>query len=62
MQERIEHIFKFMEYDYLTDAQMDLVVSFESQFENRGSLSDKQIEVLESIFKQAAGKVEWSRW
>lgn len=59
--ERIESIFQLMEYDELTDAQHDLVISFENQFKRRGNLSDKQYEILENIFEQAAGKVEWSR-
>lgn len=58
--ERIRHIFKFMEYDELTDSQMNLVVSFEKQFQRSGRLSDRQIEILEDIFQQAAEKVEWS--
>ena len=52
--DRIEHIFKFMEYDQLTDAQHSLVESFEEQFERRGSLSDRQVEILEDIFERAA--------
>jgi hypothetical protein len=52
--DRIEHIFKFMEYDELTDAQHSLVESFEEHFERRGSLSDRQVEILEDIFERAA--------
>jgi len=52
--DRIEHIFKFLEYDQLTDAQHSLVESFEEQFERRGSLSDRQVEILEDIFERAA--------
>jgi hypothetical protein len=54
--DRAEHIFKFMEYDQLTDSQHDLVLDFENQFERRGWLSDRQMEILEDIFKQAAEK------
>ena len=54
MQDRIEHIFKFMEYDQLTDAQHDLVMSFEEQFKNKDYLSERQIEILEDIFRKAA--------
>jgi hypothetical protein len=54
IKDRIEHIFKFMEYDQLTDAQHSLVESFEEQFERRGSLSDRQVEILEDIFERAA--------
>lgn len=53
MKERIEHIFKFMEYDNLTDAQHDLIISFEKQFRQRGSLSERQVEILEDIFEKA---------
>ena len=51
--ERIEHVFKFMEYDNLSDAQHDLVESFEEQFQRRGSLSERQVEILEDIFEKA---------
>jgi len=52
--DRAEHIFKFMEYDQLTDSQHDLILDFETQFERRGWLSDRQMDILEDIFKQAA--------
>jgi hypothetical protein len=52
--DRIEHILQFMEYDQLTDAQHALVESFEEQFERRGSLSPRQLEILEDIFYRAA--------
>ena len=52
--ERIEHIFKYMEYDNLSDAQHDLIISFENQFQAKGHLSDKQYEILEDIFKRVA--------
>ena len=52
--ERIEHIFKFIESDNLSEAQVDLVISFEEQFQRRGRLSERQLEVLEDIFKQVA--------
>lgn len=48
--DRIEHIFKFMAYDNLSDAQHDLIISFEEQFKRRGSLSERQVEILEDIF------------
>ncbi len=59
--DRIKSIFLLMEYDELTDAQHDLVISFEDQFNRRGSLSERQAEILEDIFEKAAGRVEWSR-
>ena len=54
MQDRIKHIFQFMEWDQLTDAQHDLVISFEDQYKLRGDLSDKQLDILEDIFRRAA--------
>ncbi len=54
MSERIEHIFKYMEYEAINDAQHDLVIKYESFYDRNGYLSDAQLEVLESIFKQAA--------
>jgi hypothetical protein len=51
--EKIEMMFKLMGYDYLGDAQMNLVLSYEKQFESKGYLSEPQFYVLESIFKQA---------
>jgi hypothetical protein len=51
---RIDHIFNYMEYDYLTDSQHDLLVSFEEQYDRKGSLSDDQYEILEDIFKKVA--------
>lgn len=50
---RIKHLIKYMEYDYLTDAEHDLVVSFEEQFENKGALSYKQLQILEQINSRA---------
>ena len=59
--DRIKSIFQLMEYEELTDDQHKLIVSFEEQFNHRGSLTPRQYEILESIFEQAASKVEWSR-
>ena len=59
--ERIASIFLLMEYDELTESELDLVISFESQFNDGKRLSDKQVEILEEIFKRAAGRIEWSR-
>jgi hypothetical protein len=56
MEERIKHIFKYMEWNSLTESQHDLIVSFEDQFNRRGYLTDRQNEILEDIFKQAAEK------
>lgn len=51
--ERIKILFQLMEWDYITDDQHRLLESFESQFEKRGDLSDKQLEIMESINQQA---------
>lgn len=59
--DKTKMMFDLMEYDYLTDAQHDLVISFNEQFHKRGNLSDRQFEILEDIFKKAAESVEWSR-
>ena len=61
MEDRIKHIFKFMEYDYISDAQHSLIVSYEKQFNEKGWLSRRQMEILEDIFEKAAEKVEWSK-
>lgn len=50
--DRIDHIFQFMEYDYISDAQHDLVVSFEKQWRERGNLSGRQVDILEDIFRR----------
>lgn len=54
--ERVEHIFRFMEYDVLTQSQLNLIESYERQYMEGGYLTPRQMEVLESIFKQAAEK------
>jgi len=54
VEERIDHIFKYMEWDNLSESQLDLIVSFEKQFKENGDLSEKQIEILEDIFSKAA--------
>ena len=59
--DKIEMMFRLMEYDELSEAQHNLIESFEEQFKNRGHLTARQGEILEDIFDQAAGKVEWSR-
>jgi len=52
--DRIEHIFKFMEYSVITDDQCSLIVKYEEFYNKNSFLTDRQMEVLESIFKQAA--------
>ena len=59
--DRIKMIFQLMEYNELSEAQHNLVISFEEQFKNRGSLTARQGEILEDIFQKAAERVHWSR-
>ena len=54
--ERIRMLFQLMKYDALSDAQHDLIVSFEDQFKRRGVLSDRQFEILWDIYQRAAEK------
>lgn len=54
MNDEIKMMLKLMEYDALSDRQHFLVISFEKQFNKRGSLSDFQFEILSDIFKWAA--------
>ena len=54
--DKIEMMFQLMEYDYLTDEQHKLIVSFESQYNNRGLLSDRQFEILRDLFEKASSK------
>jgi hypothetical protein len=54
--DRIEHIFNYMEWDHLTERQLEMIISFEKQFTQFRRLSPRQIETLEDIFKQAAEK------
>jgi len=56
MNDKIEMMIALMEYENLTDAQHDLVLSFSEQYDRKNSLSDKQFEILTDIFKKAAEK------
>jgi hypothetical protein len=38
--------------DSLTESEMNLLISFEEQFKRRNSLSDRQMEILEEIYKR----------
>lgn len=52
--DRIDHIFAFMEYDQLTERQYDFIISLERHYKQWGRLSLKQYEALEDIFKYAS--------
>jgi len=54
VEERIEHIFRFMEYDNLTENEENLVIDYEQFFQRNGRLTENQYEVLEQIFKRAS--------
>jgi hypothetical protein len=51
---RIEHIFKFMEYDALTDWEDNFVANVETFYEDNNYLTGKQYDKLEEVFKRAA--------
>ena len=59
--DKIDMMFQLMEWDYLTDSQHNLMSDFEKQYKRKSTLSDRQFEILENIFEQAAQKVQWSR-
>ena len=49
---RIKHIFEWVDWDKFTDWENEFLISVEEQFKNKGYLSEKQVEVLERIYKQ----------
>jgi hypothetical protein len=55
--DRIKHIFKYMEYDALTDAQHNLVIKYEEFYLRNKYLTEPQYDTLEDIFKQAAENI-----
>ena len=61
--DRIAHIFKYLEYDNLTEWEDDFILSVSEQYEQKQSLTDRQIEVLESVFRKAADRTnDEMRW
>ena len=54
--DKIEMMFNLLEYEYLSDAQHELICRYDEQFISKGYLSESQFEVLADIFKQAAEK------
>jgi hypothetical protein len=38
----------------LSKSEMNLLISFEQQFQRKGSLSNRQMEILEEIYKRRA--------
>jgi len=51
--DRVEHILSYVQWDVLTERELDLMGSFEAQFQRNGNLSDRQLEVMESIFSKS---------
>jgi hypothetical protein len=47
-------MFKFMEYESLTDWEDNFVCSIDSQYTAKGDLSRAQFEKLQEVFKRAA--------
>ena len=56
-EDRILHIIQFMEYDSLSDGQHDWIVKLEEKFNKYDYLSEREMEILEDIFKQGNEKV-----
>ena len=52
--DRIELMFKLMEYDALTDWEDNFVLSVSYDFDRRKDLSVSQYDKLEEVFKRAA--------
>lgn len=52
--ENTKILLKLMEWDKLTDRELDLISSFEKQFKFNSSLSDRQFEILNEIFDRAS--------
>lgn len=40
------------EGEHLTESEMNLLISFEEQFQRKGSLSEKQMAILEEIYRR----------
>jgi hypothetical protein len=59
--EKIQMCFDLMEYDELTDNELDWIVKLEERWLKWGNLSEKEQEILNDIFKRAAERVGWSR-
>lgn len=49
----IRILFEYMEYDSLTDSELNLLISFEEQFKKKGILTEKQFEILQNIKRRA---------
>jgi hypothetical protein len=53
--DRIDHLFKTIETmndDQFTEKELNLLISYESQFKRKSWLSDLQIDILEDIVRR----------
>lgn len=51
--DNVKILLKLMEWNRLSDRELDLLESFQEQFEAKGQLSDAQFEALNDIFDRA---------
>ena len=51
--ENIKTLIKLMEWNRLTDRELNLMESFQKQFDGTNRLSDRQFEILNEIFDRA---------
>ena len=59
MSDRIKHIFDsidLMEGEEFTENEFNFIISVEEQFKEYGNLSDRQVEILEEIFRRAKSR------
>jgi len=50
--ERVEHIFKHMGFYSMTNKQLDSLISLSKKFQQKGILTERQVEFLELMFKR----------
>jgi len=55
--DRVEECFDYLDDDMLTDSQFELIESFKEWYFEHGFLTDKQLEVLDSIAGQIEAKL-----
>lgn len=54
--DNIKILFKLIEWDRLTDRELDLIGSFQQYFLDTCKLSDRQFEILNDIFDRASAR------
>lgn len=50
---RLEYLNKPEHIGHFNETQLDLLISFTGQFEQKGFLSEKQLKVIDSLWEQA---------